>query len=213
MITKHYVTMENAHQGMFLATPELLKAWKVRPKCSFDVIRQRPGMKDRPGQPTEGTQRVWMSSRMLHGKKHCNVKQLIPIRNFNQLTVWHLPNKNYRRVGRKGRIGGDKSDVENEFATGKEKFIGPDPNLPTEMELHLEMRKTFGYPNIENGVIPPYEGIIMVNDVDLNRKFKGYPEYIAMIDDRMQAFNDYVARGGQLAEVDHKNWKWLLPRE
>ncbi len=217
IVTQNYVTMENAHQGMFLATAELLQAWKDRKNCQFDVIRQRPGMKNRPSQPTEGTQRVWMSSRMLHGKKHCNVKQLLPIRNFGQITVWHLPNKNYRRVGKKGRIGGDGSSVENEFGTGKEKFIGPDPGLPTAMQLHLEMRKNYGYPledNALNGAKKEsYSGIVMLNEVDLGKRPKGFAKYTAMLDERMKAFDEYVARGGRMIESDHSDWKWTLDRD
>lgn len=52
-----YVTMDNAHQGMFLATRFLLKAWKKR--CSFDIPTNRPGKKNDPHQPLLGTQRVW----------------------------------------------------------------------------------------------------------------------------------------------------------
>ena len=219
VINENFVTMDNAHQGMFMATAALLKAWKDRPNCQFDVIRQRPGLKNRPSQPSEGTQRVWMSSRMLHGKKHCNVKQLIPIRNFGQVTVWHLPNKNYRRVGKKGRIGGVDSSIENEFGTGKEKFLGPDPNLPTAMQLHLEMRKNYGYPDVgEDKSISssrakkkPYKGIIMINEVDLGNR--GIPKYVSMLYERMKAYDEYVARGGLLADSDYENWKWTLDRD
>ena len=211
VITQNYVTMGNAHQGMFLATSELLRAWRERPNCQFDVVRQRPGMKKNPSQPSEGTQRVWMSSRMLHGRKHCNVKQLIPIRNFGQLTVWHLPNKNYRRVGKKGRIGGDGSDIENEFGTGKEKFLGPDPGLPTAMQLHLEMRKNYGYPEGYNrDGKKAYNGIIMVNNVDFTRRFKWISTYTPMLGKRMQAYEEFVARGGKMVERDYEDWKWTL---
>ena len=55
-----YVYMTNHHQGMFLATRFLLREWKVREGCNFDIVRQRPGLKIRPLQPSEGTQRVWM---------------------------------------------------------------------------------------------------------------------------------------------------------
>ncbi len=202
--------MENAHQGMFLATAKLLKAWKDRPNCQFDVIRQRPGLKKRPSQPAEGTQRVWMSSNMLHGKRHCNVKQLIPIRNFGQVTVWHLPNKNYRRVGKKGRIGGDGSNIENEFGTGKEKFMGPDPSLPTAMQYHLEMRKNYGYPGEDSS--SPYSGIMMINEVDGSKRVRGYQNYPAMLEERMKAYEDYVTRGGKLADSDYDNWKWTVDR-
>jgi hypothetical protein len=46
-----YVHMKNHHQGMFLATRDLLKAWKER--CQFDVVTNRPG---KNSQPSEGTQ-------------------------------------------------------------------------------------------------------------------------------------------------------------
>lgn len=54
-----YVRMHNEHQGMFIATPFLLKAWKERKNCQFDVASNRPGFKNNPHQPSEGTQRVW----------------------------------------------------------------------------------------------------------------------------------------------------------
>jgi hypothetical protein len=54
-----HIQMTNHHQGMFLATSYLLKAWRDRPGCKFDQVRDRPGMKNRPSQPSEGTQRVW----------------------------------------------------------------------------------------------------------------------------------------------------------
>lgn len=207
-VKRRYVAMQNHHQGMFMATSELLKAWKVRKGCDFDKIRQRPGRKDNPGQPTEGTQRVWMSSQMLHGSRHCNVQQLIPMKNFGQLTVWHLPNKNYRRVGKQGRIGGGK--VENEFGTGNEKFVGPDASLPTEIDLHLQMRKL--YPMTSAG---KYNGIFMIDEVDRDRRLgrsfnMNQAEYFDMLKKRMDAYNAYVDRGGILGENDFKNWRWML---
>jgi hypothetical protein len=54
-----YIQMQNDHQGMFLATRYLLKAWKDRENCHFDKARDRPGQKKDPHQPAEGTQRVW----------------------------------------------------------------------------------------------------------------------------------------------------------
>ena len=204
-IKNRYVSMQNHHQGMFMATRDLLKAWKNRKGCDFDVIRQRPGKKNQPGQPTEGTQRVWMSSQMLHGSRHCNVQQLIPMKNFGQLTVWHLPNKNYRRVGKKGRIGG--GEVENEFGTGKEKFVMPDASLPTEMELHLEMRKL--YPITASAT---YTGIQMIDEVNRHARFRaagGYMVYMKELDKKMDAYQAYVDRGGVLSEDDFQNWRWL----
>lgn len=49
-----FVTMKNHHQGMYLATKDLLLAWKDR--CKFNIATNRPGQ---GSQPTEGTQRVW----------------------------------------------------------------------------------------------------------------------------------------------------------
>ena len=78
-----HVHMKNHHQGMFMATRSLLLAWRARKGCEFDKVRDRPGMKNRPSQPTEGTQRVWMSSQMLYGSRHCNIQQvgLVPYSN------------------------------------------------------------------------------------------------------------------------------------
>mgnify|MGYP005853669785 CR=1 FL=1 len=53
-LANHYITMKNHHQGMFLATRDLLLAWKER--CDFHIASNRPG---NGPQPTEGTQRVW----------------------------------------------------------------------------------------------------------------------------------------------------------
>ncbi len=67
---QRYITMQNHHQGMYLATRALLLAWKDRgPSCEFANARPRPG---KNGQPSEGTQRVWMSSQMLYGGRHCS---------------------------------------------------------------------------------------------------------------------------------------------
>jgi len=73
---KTHVHCKNHHQGMFLATRDLLLAWKDRSGCNFDQVKNRPGMKNRPSQPSEGTQRVWMSSQQLYGARHCNVQQV-----------------------------------------------------------------------------------------------------------------------------------------
>lgn len=204
-VKKRYVSMQNHHQGMFMATKDLLLAWKNRKGCEFNVIRQRPGKKNQPGQPTEGTQRVWMSSQMLHGGRHCNVQQLIPMKNFGQLTVWHLPNKNYRRVGKQGRIGGGKN--ENQFGTGKEKFAGPDASLPTEIDLHLQMRKLYPILATEK-----YRGIRMIDEVDRKRRFNkvagGFQEYMVKLDERMTAYDAYAERGGILSADDFDKWEW-----
>lgn len=179
---KHtHIHMRNHHQGMFLATRELLLAWKERPGCDFHRVRDRPGLKNRPSQPSEGTQRVWMSSQMLYGNRHCRVQQVIPVDSFGTLTVLHLPNKNYRRVGHfRNRT----------FSDGTEKFdFGPSGSLLTAMALHIEMRKRFrATPRF------PYKGIEMFDNVDRGRT--------PLLERRMGEYQAYVDRGGVLSEHD-----------
>merc|ERR1719410_602761 len=103
-----------------------------------------------------------MSSNMLYGKKHCGVQQLLPVENFEAMSVLHLPNKNYRRVGRKGRLGGYVDGATN-ATKGKYpgSFEGPSSLLLSELEFHIALRKKFPIPN--NG---PYNGVItMVNEI------------------------------------------------
>ena len=195
LLEKSYVHMLNHHQGMYLATRGLLQAWKDRPDCNFNVIRQRPGAKGKPHQPAEGTQRVWMSSHMLHGSRHCNVQQIIPIEQFGQLNVLHLPNKNYRRVGKKGRIGGTGSSVENLFGTGNEQFDAPSNQLLTSMNVHLALRKA--YPVEEKR---EYIGIKMVDEWGRHKK---------IFTERINAYEAYVARGGVMSDADFSSWSWV----
>lgn len=205
-LTDKYVSMGNAHQGMFIATRDLLKAWKVRNGCQFDVVRDRPGMKNKPSQPTEGTQRVWMSSKMLFGSKHCNVQQLLPIKNFGALTVVHLPNKNYRRVGKQGRIGGDKEGAkENYFSDGTEVFEKPDPSLLTAMELHLQIQRNIRHQFDVLAEPSEYQGIIMVDEIEKRLSFKGKMEHRNQVDEAMRKYRNYVDRGGYLIDTDYAN--------
>jgi hypothetical protein len=179
LLQQKYFTMSNHHQGMFLATRELLTAWQKR--CNFHMASNRPG---KGAQPTEGTQRVWMSSQMLYGCRHgCCVKQVLPKdRSFGALTVLHLPNKNYRRVGKYRQ---------REFADGTEVFQQPSSTLLTDMELHLGMRKVWPpEPQI------PYRGIRMVDEVDQPR------DRNALLERRMKEYHDYVERGGVLSDYD-----------
>jgi hypothetical protein len=187
-LSKRYVHMQNHHQGMYLATRELLKAWKERPGCQFDVVTDRPGLKDKPSQHTEGTQRVWMSSQMLYGSKHCNVQQVIPMDKFGMLTVLHLPNKNYRRVGKPGRLGMDRSKNGTKLERDKSlTFEGPSELLLTAMQLHIEMRRRWpAEPQF------PYRGIQLVNEDAVS----------GLIARRMSEFEAYVKRGGVMSEDD-----------
>jgi hypothetical protein len=179
-LDQEYITMKNHHQGMFLATRDLLLAWKDRgPKCEFDVIRDRPG---KGSQPSEGTQRVWMSSQMLYGGRHCGVKQVIPMEKFGALTVMHLPNKNYRRVGKYRK---------REFSDGTETFESPSSSLLTAMELHLALRQAWpAKPQF------PYRGIKMIDEVTKPG------DRSPLLQRRMDEYVAFVGRGGVLSEYD-----------
>eukprot|EP00980_Cylindrotheca_fusiformis_P018018 scaffold5756_cov99-Cylindrotheca_fusiformis.AAC.2 len=179
-LSQTHVHMRNHHQGLFLATRFLLQAWKERPNCRFDEVRDRPGMKNRPSQPSEGTQRVWMSSQMLYGGRHCGVQQVIPVDSFGTLTVLHLPNKNYRRVGHyRNRT----------FSDGTEKFDQGDPSkLLTAMKVHLAIRRQFP----KKAASGTYSGITMVDEVTQARS--------ALLEKRLGWYQAYVDRGGVLNE-------------
>jgi hypothetical protein len=205
-----FVYMTNHHQGMFFATQFLLRKWHSsnRPQCRFEEVRQRPGLKKNPGQPSEGTQRVWMSSNMMFGSKHCGVQQVIPIDNFGALTVHHLPNKNYRRVGKQGRLGGRGKDApKNEFATADnmmevfEEKNKPDASLLTALQLHVEMEQHFPPSQRLYGGDGTYRGVVtMVNEVDLQKgHFRGKELYQEILQSRFQSYEAYVARGGYMS--------------
>jgi hypothetical protein len=175
-----YVSMHNHHQGMYLATRYLLQQWRDRPKCNFATVRNRPG---KGSQPTEGTQRVWMSSQMLYGGRHCRVTQIFPQTKFGTLTVLHLPNKNYRRVGKyRNRT----------FADGSEVFEQPSDKLLTAMEFHIGMVVGLPSPVPQN----PYRGIRMVDEVNVT------PDRSSLLERRMRAYSEYVERGGVMSESD-----------
>mmetsp|Transcript_17937 Transcript_17937/g.36965 ORF Transcript_17937/g.36965 Transcript_17937/m.36965 type:complete len:134 (+) Transcript_17937:148-549(+) len=123
-----------------------------------------------------------MSSRMLYGRKHCGVQQLIPIESFGTLTVLHLPNKNYRRVGKfRNRT----------FADGSEHFE-VSSSLLSEMTLHVELRNaTNQKPTI------PYNGITMVDEVGDRERDRS-----AVFERRLGEYQAYVDRGGILSKDD-----------
>lgn len=178
-MAERYFTMANHHQGMFMATPDLLLAWKDRKNCNFNEVKNRPGTNS---QPSQGTQRVWMSSNQLFGKRHCNVQQVFPKDKFGALTVLHVPNKNYRRVGKyRKRV----------FSDGTEEFEQY-PDLLTALGLHLEMRKA--WPSTPQH---PYKGPVkMIDEVDKRK------DRTATLQRRMHEYNDYVNRGGVLSDYD-----------
>ena len=201
-LAPYYISMHKPHQGMFLVTPSLLKAWKDRPNCKFNEARNRPSHPKNPSQPTEGTQRVWMSSQMMYGGRHCGVKQLLPVENFGQLTVLHLPNKNYRRIGKQGRLGGSDNAPKNEFSNGTEVFQRSHPDLLKALELHIEMKRQF--PNLKTsnvgGERSRYTGIRIVDtDVDFRSMHKNHK---AEAQKKIEAYNEYVKRGGYMVDAD-----------
>lgn len=181
-----YITMQNHHQGMFLATRPLLMAW--RDHCQFDTAPPRPARK---GQPTEGTQRVWMSSQMLYGGRHCGVQQLLPKVGFDALTVWHLPNKNYRRVGKYRN---------RQFDDGTTTFVEPHASLLTAMELHLALAQA--WPG--SGDVP-YRGIVMTDEAVHKAR-----DRTPLLERRMLEYQAYVQRGGVLSEEDRSKTGQVL---
>mmetsp|Transcript_3834 Transcript_3834/g.7973 ORF Transcript_3834/g.7973 Transcript_3834/m.7973 type:complete len:520 (+) Transcript_3834:83-1642(+) len=203
-LAPYYVSMNLHHQGMYLATPYQLKAWKDRKNCEFDRVRDRPSAKNNPSQPSEGTQRVWMSSQMLYGSKHCAVTQLLPVENFGQLTVLHLPNKNYRRVGKQGRLGGSDNAPKNEFSDGTEVFVPTHPDLLRALELHVEMKRQF--PNLREANVggeggeKRYTGIRVVDtDIRLGQFHKNHRN---VAERRLEEYRAYVQRGGYMIDSD-----------
>ena len=109
---------------------------------------------------------------------------------FGALTVLHLPNKNYRRLGRKGRMGGHGAN----HTSGDERvgsMAGPSSHLLTALQLHLEIRKHWAaQPQY------PYKGIEMENHV--HGQGAGAP----LLTRRMNEYHAYVRRGGLLSEED-----------
>jgi len=53
-LAPYYISMRKPHQGMYLVTPELLRAWKDRgPNCRFDEVRDRPSNPKKPHLPSQ----------------------------------------------------------------------------------------------------------------------------------------------------------------
>jgi hypothetical protein len=108
------------------------------------------------------------------------VQQVIPKDTFGSLTVLHLPNKNYRRVGKYRN---------RQFADGSEVFETPHESLLSAMELHLSIRT-----NLPTEPQYPYRGIRMVDEVTRDRT--------VLLERRMREYQDYVHRGGVLSGND-----------
>jgi hypothetical protein len=99
---------------------------------------------------------------------------------FGALTVHHVPNKNYRRVGKYRK---------RKFSDGTEEF-DQSADLLTALQLHLMMRQA--WPAEPQS---PYSGpITMVDEVTQKRT--------PLLERRMNEYLAYVQRGGVLSEND-----------
>lgn len=110
------------------------------------------------------------------------VQQVLPKNAFGALTVLHLPNKNYRRVGKYRS---------RQFADGTEVFQQPHESLLTAMELHLAIRK-----DLPSEPQLPYRGVRMIDEVDKAR------DRTPLLERRMREYMEYEKRGGVLSDHD-----------
>jgi hypothetical protein len=75
------------HQGMFMATPQQLLAWKERPpNCRFNTtwFVERPERREK------------VSSLHLFSKEGCNVTQIIPMERYQDFLVHHMSNTQHK---------------------------------------------------------------------------------------------------------------------
>merc|ERR1712183_236944 len=97
----------------------------------------------------------------------------------------------------------------NEFVQG-ENIITNFPNLLTSIQLHLVLyTHYFMNKTSANKKVKAYNGIIMVDDIDYEIKFKGRDEYRLMVRERMKAYEEYIKRGGIMIEDNVRDWNWL----
>ena len=116
----------------------------------------------------------------------------------------HLPNKNYRRVGKQGRIGGTDNSPKNEFSDGTEVFQPSHPDLLQALELHVEMKRHF--PNLNRTNLAGEEGkekYVGVRIVDTDIKLGSFaPNHRKVAENRLEAYKAYVSRGGYMIDSD-----------
>lgn len=143
-----------------------------------------------------------MSSQQLYGSRHCGIQQVLPISKFGSLTVLHLPNKNYRRVGHfRNRT----------FSNGQEAFDMGSKQLLTAMGLHIEMQQQAQASFVKKSASGQYyAGTVSMEDKvdrsarwnhELKRKFSR-EDYLDLVDRRMRDFQQYASRGGVLSKED-----------
>lgn len=141
---------------------------------------------------------------------------MLPVENFGQLTVLHLPNKNYRRVGKQGRLGGSDNSPKNEFSDGTEKFQAAHPDLLQAMELHLEMKRNF--PDLKTTNLAKIDGrekYVGVRMVDTDFSLGGLaPNHKKAAQKRLDEYRAYVERGGYMInsdmDIDINAWRKYL---
>jgi len=133
------------------------------------------------------------------------------VENFGQLTVLHLPNKNYRRVGKQGRLGGGDNSPKNEFSNGTEVFQQSHPDLLKALALHIELKRQF--PNLQTSNIGGngnrYTGLRVV-DTDIQLRQMSYDQR-SRVENQLEAYRAYVERGGYMInsdmDIDIDSWR------
>ncbi|MGK3745874.1 MAG: hypothetical protein ACI90V_012735 [Bacillariaceae sp.] len=121
---------------------------------------------------------------MLYSSKYCNVQQVLPVESFGTLTVLHLPNKNYRRVGHfRNRTFSDGTEMFDHGLAG---------SLLTAMTLHIETRRV-----MKKNPTRAYRGIRMVDEVGSRRRDRS-----PLLERRMGEYQAYVDRGGIMSDED-----------
>lgn len=78
------------HQGMYMATPEQLRAWKKTCDFSSVPVRHRKKWEILHSEVVIGGIYLW---------KWCNVTQLLPLDSFQDFLLLHMPNKYYKQQG------------------------------------------------------------------------------------------------------------------
>jgi hypothetical protein len=104
-------------------------------------------------------------------------------------------------VGKQGRIGGNDKAPKNEFSDGTEVFERSHPLLLKALELHIEMKKEF--PNLKTlnvGKHGEYTGVRVV-DTEV-KKHHFHKDHKVAFEERLNAYREYVSRGGYLIEAD-----------
>ncbi len=140
-----------------------------------------------------------------------SISTVIPMDRFGSFNILHLPNKNYHRIGKKGRLSGTNSSPTNEFCDSKSKFDNPSSHmLLTAMELHIELEKHFPSTHRRKqqqqqkyGEERRYQGVItMKNELDPKPYFSSKEKHLKRVEKRMKAYEAYIQCGGIMSKED-----------